>query len=559
RYVRKDGGVVWVNITAKMIRDSQGTPLYGIADTQDITERKQAETALREHEERLRLALEAAHAGTWDADIITGVVTRDETTHTILGLPPENGQGQDEFFNVIHPDDRERLAAVRSRAIAEHSEYSGEFRVIRPDGTLVWVMNKGKPFYNSSGEVTRLVGICMDITERKRIEEELQRHVAELKTVDRQKDDFIAVLSHEMRNPLAPVLNAVEILRVKGPQDREIVWCRDIIDRQVRHMARLLDDLLDISRITRDKLELRRHPVELAPIIHMAVETSRPLIEAGEHELVVEVASEPIVIDADSARIAQVIANLLNNAAKYSEPRGKINLQVKLDESGSGDQLAGGRRCVLIRVADTGIGISPDKLAHIFDPFMQVDPASERTHGGLGVGLALAKRLIEMQGGTIAVASEGLGKGSQFTITLPTLRRQAPAVARAVSSVAPSGRRRVLVVDDLKISADSLGMLLEIAGNEVTKAYSGSEAVEKAESVRPDIILLDLSMPGMDGYETARRIRERFKHRKLLMIAISGWGQKEIRARAAEAGFDAHITKPVDFPELEKLMARLAD
>jgi CheY-like chemotaxis protein len=367
-------------------------------------------------------------------------------------------------------------------------------------------------------------------------------------------------LSHEMRNPLAPVLNAVEILRVKGPQDPEIVWCRDIIDRQVRQMARLLDDLLDISRITRDKLELRRHPVELGAIINMAVETSRPLIEAGDHELVVEVTSEPIVIDADSARIAQVIANLLNNAAKYSEPHGKISLKVELDgPAPRGNGPGSATRCVHIRVTDTGIGISADKLPHIFDPFMQVDPASERTHGGLGVGLALAKRLIEMQGGTIGVASEGLGKGSQFTVTLPVLGRQAPAVPRPTSFVAPSGRRRVLVVDDLKISADSLGMLLEIAGNEVTKAYSGPEALEKAEMVRPDIILLDLSMPGMDGYETARRIRERFKHRKLLMIAVSGWGQKEIRIRAAESGFDAHITKPVDFPELEKLMARLVD
>jgi PAS domain S-box-containing protein len=559
RYIRKDGAVVWVNITAKMIRDSRGAPLYAIADTQDVTERKQAETALREHEERLRLALEAARAGTWDADILSGVVTRDETTHTILGLPPESGQGQSEFFNAIHPDDRERLLEVRNRAIAEHSEYAGEFRVIRSDGTLVWVMNKGKPFYNSSGELTRLVGICMDITERKRIEEELERYVAELRIVDKQKDDFIAVLSHEMRNPLAPVLNAVEILRVKGPQDPEIIWCRDVIDRQVHQMARLLDDLLDISRITRDKLELRRHPIELEPVINMAVETSRPLIEAGEHEFIVQIAPKSIVIDADSARIAQVIANLLNNAAKYSEAGGKITLNVDLAGPATGGRHAASGREVIIRVTDTGIGIPADKLLHIFDPFMQVDPASERTHGGLGVGLALSKRLIEMHGGTIGVMSEGVGKGSQFIVTLPIVGRRVPVSTRTANLPAPSGKRRVLVVDDLKINADSLGMLLEMAGNEVSKAYSGPEALDKAEAIRPDIVLMDLSMPGMDGYEAARRMRERFKHRKLVMIAVSGWGQKEVRVRAAEAGFDAHITKPVDFLDLEKLMARLAD
>lgn len=559
RYLRKDGAVVWVIITATMIRDSHGTPLYGLADTQDITERKHAETALRESEERLRLALEAARAGTWDRDMVTGVVTRDTTTHSILGLPPKTIPDEAEFFNALHPDDRGRLLVARNRAIAEHGEYSGEFRIIRPDGALVWVMNKGRPFYNSSGDVARLVGICMDITERKRIEEELQRYVAELKAVDRQKDDFIAVLSHEMRNPLAPVLNAVEILRVKGPQDPEMIWCRDIIDRQVRQMARLLDDLLDISRITRDKLELRKHPVELGPVINMAVETSRPLIEAGEHELVIDVGAELIVIDADSARIAQVIANLLNNAAKYSEKGAKITLEVALYQADGSARQVASRRDVCIRITDTGIGIPADKLPYIFDPFMQVDHTSDKAHGGLGIGLALAKRLIEMHGGTITVFSEGLGKGSQFTITLPAIRREPPVTVQARKLATPSGRRRVLVVDDLKINTDSLAILLEIAGNEVTKAYSGSEALEKAEAVRPDIILMDLSMPGMDGYEAARRIRDQFKHRKLVMIAVSGWGQKEVQTRSIESGFDAHITKPVDFSDLEKLMARLAD
>jgi CheY-like chemotaxis protein len=249
----------------------------------------------------------------------------------------------------------------------------------------------------------------------------------------------------------------------------------------------------------------------------------------------------------------------LNNAAKYSESGSKIRLDVELDNSGDTAREPAGQRDVFIRVTDTGIGIPADKLPHIFDPFVQVDHASDKAHGGLGIGLALSKRLVEMHGGTISVASEGLGKGSQFTITLPRLRRKVLAAPRSGRLPQMSGRRRVLVVDDLKINADSLGMLLEMAGSEVTKAYSGAEALEKADAVRPDIILMDLTMPGMDGYETARRIRDRFKHRKLVMIAVSGWGQKEVRMRAIESGFDAHITKPVDFPDLEKLMARLSD
>ncbi|MGH7928719.1 MAG: ATP-binding protein, partial [Candidatus Binatia bacterium] len=353
----------------------------------------------------------------------------------------------------------------------DHTDYSGEFRVIRPDGSLAWVMSKGKPFYNSSGEVTRLVGICMDITERKKIEQELQRYVAELKAIDQQKDDFIALLSHELRNPLAPILNAVQILRAKVPQDSDLVWCRDIIDQQVRQMARLLDDLLDISRITRYKLQLRREPVELGPIINMAVETSRPLIEFGNHELALNLGSEPIMIDADPARIAQVISNLLNNAAKYSESAAKITLDVELDKSAPSADRGATQPDVLIRVTDTGIGIPADKLPHIFDPFMQVDQASAKTHGGLGIGLALAKRLTEMHGGTIHVVSGGLGKGSQFVIKLPTIAARAPATAPTAGIAIASGKRRVLVVDDLKSNVDSLAMLLEMVGNEVSRAY----------------------------------------------------------------------------------------
>jgi PAS domain S-box-containing protein len=514
--------------------------------------------ALTESEERLRLALEAAHAGTWEGDLSSGVFTASARAITLQGLPPGTPMTHDKALAIIHPKDQPHLIAAFRRTMETGAPFRLELRVPQPDGSMRWLASHAELRRGPAGR--RLVGLVQDITDRKRIEEELQRYVVELKAADRQKDDFIAMLSHEMRNPLAPVLNAVQILRVKGPQDPEMVWCGEIIDRQVRQMARLLDDLLDISRITRDKLELRRHPVELGPVINMAVETSRPLIAAGRHEFVLDVGAQPIMIDADSARIAQVIANLLNNAAKYSEAGAKITLAVELERAAHNGKQSQYQTDVLIRITDTGIGIPAENLPRIFDPFVQVDHTSDKTHGGLGIGLALAKRLIEMHGGTIAVASEGLGRGSQFTIRLPTLARPAVAEAQTDRLPAPSsGKRRVLVVDDLKMNADSLSMLLEMAGNEVSKAYSGREALDKAEAVRPDIILMDLGMPGMDGFEATRRIRERFKHRKLVMIAVSGWGQKEVRTRSIEAGFDAHITKPVDFPDLEKLMARLAD
>jgi PAS domain S-box-containing protein len=548
RAPQPDGSLRWLSSHAELRNAPTGPRLVGLV--QDITERKRAEEALRLREREFREMFELAGVGKTQVDAATWKFRRANARFCqMLGYSEEELLGKT-LLDVTHPEDRESTVEKAAAFLkGEVDDYTNEKRYVRKDGTIVWVIITGKMIRDSHGVPLYAVADTQDITERKRIEEELQRYVTELKKMDRHKDDFIALLSHELRNPLAPILNAAQILRFKGAADPELIWCRDIIDRQVRQLARLLDDLLDISRITRDKLELRKQPVELEPIINMAVETSRPIIDQAGHALDVKLAATPIVIDVDAARIAQVIANLLNNAAKYSEPGAKITLAVEAKDETE----------VVIRITDTGIGIPADKLPQIFDPFMQVDQTSEKTHGGLGIGLALAKRLTEMHGGTIAVASAGLGKGSEFAITLPVAASRRSAAAQAGAIALPSGKRRVLVVDDLKPNADSLGVLLELAGNQVSKAYSGYEAVEKAQALRPDIILMDLSMPGMDGYEAARRIREQFKHQKLVMIAVSGWGQKEVRIRSIESGFDAHVTKPVEFSDLEKLMARLAD
>jgi CheY-like chemotaxis protein len=354
-------------------------------------------------------------------------------------------------------------------------------------------------------------------------------------------------MAHELRNPLAPVRTAARVLKDRSPPDPELTWARDVIDRQVGHMARLLDDLLDVSRITRDKLELRRQPVELASAVAAAVEASRPLIEAGGHTLTVELPSEGVWLDADPVRLAQVFSNLLNNAAKYTERGGSIRLR-------------GGREAgeVVVAVSDTGIGIEAEMLPRVFEMFAQATPALERSQGGLGIGLSLVKGIVELHGGTVEARSDGPGLGSTFLVRLPSV--PAPACAEpppvAAEAAAPAGRRlRVLVADDNADAAESLAVLLRMLGNEVRTAGDGQEAVERIEEFRPDVAVLDIGMPRMNGYEAARHIRSLPHGANVFLVALTGWGQEEDRRRSREAGFDAHLVKPVDPGELATVLA----
>jgi len=382
-----------------------------------------------------------------------------------------------------------------------------------------------------------------DLAERKRLEQALV-------AADRRKDEFLAVLAHELRNPLAPIRTAVDTMWLRPLQDDTLLQCRDVIGRQCEHLTRLVDDLMDISRITRGNIKLERRPVEVADVVRRAVETHRPLLDARRHKLTVQVPPDPLVVEGDVTRLAEAVGNLLNNAAKYTEERGSVTVRVEPHAS-----------TVRISVTDTGLGIPPELLPSVFEMFTQIDHTLHRSQGGLGIGLALVRELAEMHGGRVEGHSEGLGKGSSFVLTLPLRPDLAAAAAAARGAAAEPGRAgepglpcRVLVVDDNRDAAQSLAAMLRLSGGEVETAHDGVQALRIAERFRPTLVLLDIGMPGMSGFEVARKIRARPWGASVRLVAQTGWGQDEDRQRARDAGFDVHLIKPVDYAALMELM-----
>jgi len=385
-----------------------------------------------------------------------------------------------------------------------------------------------------------------EIAQRQRLEQELQRRAEELAEADRRKDEFLAMLGHELRNPLAPIRNALQVMRVLGLADSQLQWARDVIDRQVRQLARLVDDLLDVSRISRGKIPLKLAAVELTEIIERAVESSRPVLEARRHELAVVLPRDKVWLEADATRLAQVLANLLNNAGKYTEQGGQIRLMAERQ----GEE-------VVVRVSDNGMGIAPHMLPRVFDLFAQADHTLDRSEGGLGIGLTLVKCLVKLHGGSVEAISAGLGKGSEFVVRLPVPRA---VTGHSVNGTPPAAKaaapgRRILVVDDNGDAVDSLALLLSLQGHEVRTARDGPAALEVAAVFRPEVVLLDIGLPQMDGYEVANRLRGQVGLKKVLLVAVTGYGQEEDRRRTAEAGFDAHLVKPADPAVLIRLLA----
>ncbi len=510
-------------------------------------ERVRAEAALHQSEERRRLALDAAELGAWHIDPATHAFTSDERFRLIFSGTTDE-MDYEQAFAVVHPDDRDRIRHAIDAVILSESPapYAEEYRVVHQDGSIRWVFAKGRANQerDGMGRIVSFDGTIADVTTRKLIEEERECLVGQLRDADRRKDEFLATLAHELRNPLAPIRNGLEVMRLAGAEG-PVERARTMMERQLTQLVRLVDDLLDVSRVTSGKFELRRDLVELRAVVDAAAETSRPAFDLAGHVLEIDVPDDPILVDGDATRLAQIVSNLLTNSAKYTHPAGRVRLAVRRE----------GSVAVLI-VADNGTGIPPDMLGRIFEMFTQVDRALEKTTGGLGIGLSLVKGLVEMHDGTIEARSQGEGRGSEFIVRLPVAERaDQTAAAAAVVEPCKAARCRILVTDDNLDSAESLGMFLDLLGHEVSTANDGLQALELAERFRPEVILLDIGMPKLNGYEACRRIRETPWGKNAVLIAMTGWGQAEDKRRSLEAGFDHHLVKPVDPGALVKLLA----
>jgi PAS domain S-box-containing protein len=546
----RSGGLVWVHARSAARRLPDGGVLWeGVM--LDVTARKNAEadlTRLAAECERRRRLYEAALSNTPDLvyvfDLDHRFLYANEGLLRMWGKTWEEAIGKnclelgyEPWHAAMHDREIEQVVATR-QPIKGEVPFTGTFGPRIYEHIFV-------PVLGEDGEVEAVAGTTRDVTDRKALEGRLREQAERLREADRRKDDFLATLAHELRNPLAPIRTGLQVMKMAAGNPEAAEQARGVMERQMAVMVRLIDDLLDVSRITRGKLELRRERVELAVLVRGAVEGSRPLIEASAHTLTVTLPPEPAWLDADPTRLAQVFANLLTNAAKYTDRGGRIALAAERH---------GGE--VVVTVKDTGIGIAAEHLPKLFEMFSQVAPALERSHGGLGIGLSLVKGLVEMHGGSVGARSDGPGKGSEFVVRLPVAGgTAAPRPRLPVGGEGAAGpRRRILVADDNRDAADSLAMVLRLGGHEVHAVHDGQEAVEAAAWFRPDLALLDIGMPKLNGYEVARRIRAQPWGRGVLLVALTGWGQEEDKRRAREAGFDQHLTKPAAPADLERLL-----
>jgi PAS domain S-box-containing protein len=517
-----------------------------VARSWESLERTRVERGLKETADRLALALAAANLGDWSWDARTDMATLAPTAAEMFGIPPGTVMTWTAIQSILHPDDREQTRDEVNRALATGDQYDVEFRVLRPGAEEMWVSAKGRAQYDPSGSALGMFGVVQDITERKRQERNLRLRAAELAEADRKKNEFIALLAHELRNPLAPVRTGLEVMRLAAGDENTVAQAREMMDRQLAHMVRLIDDLLDVSRISRHRLNLMKTRVLLSEVVKHALETARPAIVAAGHELEVSLPAEPVTFVGDLTRLAQVFGNLLTNSAKYTEKGGRIWLRAEVRGSEA-----------LVTVSDTGIGIPTDALPRVFDMFSQVDRTIERVTGGLGIGLALVKGLVETHGGSVAAESSGPGCGSTFSVRLPIARSPSTPASADATGATPTlpPRRKVLVADDNRDGAEAMATLLELLGSEVHVAHDGIEAVEVAERVRPDLVLMDIGMPRLNGLDATRQIRARPWARSVTIIALTGWGQESDRTQSRAAGCDGHLVKPIGIPQLEAVLA----
>lgn len=523
------------------LRDASGKIVHWFGTNTDVTPLEKAENALRKSQERLNEGMVAARMVVWDWDLESGRTDFSDNVETVLGgswnhIVP--------LKQAIHPEDVEPFRQACREAIAERREYQLAIRFIRPDnGAMLWLEVRGKIQCDANAEPQSVSGICLDITERRKAEDELRE-------ADRRKDEFLAMLAHELRNPLAPISAAAQVLKLVLPEHARVSQTSEIISRQVDHMTRLVDDLLDVSRVTRGLVTLEHDVLDIRQIVDDAAEQVRPLIRARGQSMELRLPPESAFVTGDHKRLVQVFANILNNAAKYTPEDGHILLSMEVSEDR-----------VSVSVSDNGIGIDPKMLLRVFDLFTQAERSADRSQGGLGLGLALVKKLAELHGGSVVAHSEGIGTGATFTIHLP--QAHAPDMKRlALAGGMPVPRApkslRLMVVDDNHDAAQSLAIFLQAAGHQVAVEYGPYPVLDRASTESHDVYLLDIGLPGMDGNELARRIRSMPRHAQSVFIAITGYGHEYDRKSAAEAGFDHYFVKPADPTKLAALLAEIS-
>jgi len=530
--IARDGTERPIDDSGAPVRDAAGGVVGAVLVFRDITDRKQAEAALRRAEEQFHTMADNIPQLAWMTRADGHIFWYNRRWYDYTGTTFAEMEGWG-WQSVHDPAELPRVVDKFTTHVARGEPWEDTFPLRRRDGAMRWHLSRAMPMRDAAGAVVGWFGTNTDITDQRE--------------ADRRKDEFLATLAHELRNPLAPMRNGLHAIKTAGADAATFAEAHGMMERQLGHMVRLIDDLIDVSRISRGKLDLKRERVELATVVRNAVETARPLIEQEGHHLAVDVPPAPVYVDADVTRLSQVFANLLNNAAKFTARGGRLRLAVGRHD---GD--------TVVTVRDNGVGIPAPVLPRVFDMFTQVDCSLEKAKGGLGIGLTLVKRLVELHGGAVEARSDGDGLGSEFVVRLPA----APAAAaesepEVVGAPGPAARRRVLVVDDNRDSAVSLAMVLDIMGNDTRTAYDGLEALEVAETFRPEVVLLDIGMPKLNGYDTARRLRAEPWGKHVLLVAQTGWGQEDDKRKSRDAGFDHHLVKPVDPAALEQLLAGL--
>jgi PAS domain S-box-containing protein len=535
----KDGTLKWIADRGIAQRDASGRVIRMAGSERDITEGKRIEQALRDSQADLNRAQSVGQIGSWRLNIQSNELHWSDENHRIFGIAEGTSMTYETFLSTVHPDDREYVDRMWAAAL-QGTPYDIEHRLV-VRGTMKWVRERAELEFDEQGQLLGGFGTTQDITGLKRAEQALIE-------ADQRKDEFLAMLAHELRNPLTPIRNAAHVLGRLETQEPRVQWAQKIIERQVGHLTRLVDDLLDVSRIVRGKVTLKMEAIELAAVVNQALDMARPLIDAKRHRIEVRLPSQPVWLKGDPVRLAQVLLNLIDNAVKYTPEGGRIEVEASV---------AG--PVIEIKVRDNGMGVPEDLLPQVFDLFQQGERTLDRSQGGLGIGLTLVKRLVEMHGGLVVAHSAGAGQGSEFTIWLPVLSEASAMASQGVGKAKPAAIPcRVLVVDDDPAVADSMTVLLQIDGHEVRTAASGETALELARGFRPRLVLLDIGLQGMDGYEVARQLRaQQAADEKLCLVAVTGYGHDVARARSEEAGFDRHLVKPVNPETLFELLAEI--